>query len=178
MILKNKKIVILTGPGYEDLEFWVVYMRMIEEGADVKIVGLKKGEEYLSKSGGIKVKGEFEASEISPEEIRAVLIPGGWAPDKIRRDEKILNLVRKVYENGGIIGMICHAGLVGISANIVKGRNATGSMGIKDDLENAGAIWIDEPAFRDGNIVWGRVVKDIPFYCRELIKALKTKEEK
>ena len=175
MILENKKIVILAGPGFEDLEFWVVYMRMIEEGANVKIVGLKKGEEYLSKSGGLKVRSDFEASEVSPEEINAVLIPGGWAPDKLRRDEKILNLVRKVYENGGLIGMICHAGLVGISAGIVKSKKATGSKGIKDDLENAGAVWVDEPAFREGNIVWGRVVKDIPFYCRELIKALKDK---
>jgi len=178
VISENKKIVMLTGPGFEDLEFWVVYMRMIEERADVKIVGLKKAEEYLSKSGGLKVKSEFEASEISPEEISAVLIPGGWAPDKLRRDEKILNLVRKVHENGGLIGMICHAGLVGISAGIVEGKKATGSLGIKDDLENAGAIWIDQPAFREGNIVWGRVVKDIPFYCRELVEALQTKAEK
>jgi len=175
VILENKKIVILAGPGFEDLEFWVVYMRMIEEKADVKIVGLKKGEEYLSKSGSLKVRSDFEASEIPPEEINAVLIPGGWAPDKLRRDEKILNLVRKVYESGRLIGMICHAGLVGISAGIVKGKKVTGSKGIKDDLENAGAIWIDEPAFREGNIVWGRVVKDIPFYCRELIKVLKDK---
>ena len=174
-MLKNKKIVMLTGPGYEDLEFWVVYMRMIEEGVKVKIVGSKSGEEYLSKSGGLKVRSGFVASEISPEEISAVLIPGGWASDKLRRDEKILNLVRKVYKNGGLIGMICHAGLVGISAGIVKGHRATGSTGIKDDMENAGAIWVDGPAFRDGNLVWGRVVKDIPFYCKELIKALKGK---
>jgi protease I len=174
-MLKNKKIVMLVGPGFEDLEFWVVYMRMIEEGTEVKVVGLKKGEEYLGKSGGLKVRSEFEASEISLEEINAVLIPGGWAPDKLRRDAAVLNLVRKAYERGKIIGMICHAGLVGISAGIVKGKKAVGSKGIKDDLENAGAIWVDEPAFRDGNIVWGRVVKDIPFYCRELIKALKGK---
>lgn len=146
-------------------------MRMIEEGTEVRIVGMEKGKEYVSKSGGLKLKTEFEASEISPEEINAVLIPGGYAPDKIRRNEEILRLVSEVYENGGVIGMICHAGLVRISAEIVKGKKATGSRGIKDDLENAGAIWVDKPAFRDGNIVWGRVVKDIPFYCRELIKA-------
>ena len=171
-MLKNKKVIILIGPGFEDLEFWVVYMRMIEEGAEVKIVGLNKGKEYVSKSGGFKVRSEFEASEIYPEKVNAVLIPGGWAPDKLRRDEKILKLVKKAYENGSLIGMICHAGLVGISAGIVKGKRATGSIGIKDDLENAGAIWVDEPAFKDGNIVWGRVVKDIPFYCRELVNAL------
>ncbi len=173
--MKNKKVIMLIGPGFEDLEFWVIYMRMIEEGAEVKIVGLHKDEEYVSKSGGFKVKSEFETSEILPEKVSAVLIPGGWAPDKLRRDEKILNLVKKVYENGGLIGMICHAGLVGISAGIVEAKKATGSKGIKDDLENAGAIWVDEPAFRDGNIIWGRVVKDIPFYCRELVKALKGK---
>ena len=172
MKLERKKVVMLTGPGYEDLEFWVIYMRMIEEGAEIKIVGLNKNEEYVSKSGGLKVKSEYSASEISPSEVDAVLIPGGWAPDKIRRNEGILNLVRKVYESNKIIGMICHAGLVGISAGIVKGKKATGSRGIKDDLENAGALWQDEPAFCDGNLVWGRVVKDIPYYCRELIKAL------
>jgi protease I len=170
--MKTEKIVMLVGPGYEDLEFWVVYMRMIEEGAEVKIVGSEAGVEYLSKSGGLKVKSEYRASEISPDEISAVLIPGGWAPDKLRRDKDILDLVRKVHNNGAVIGMICHAGLVGISAGIVRGKRATGSEGVRDDLENAGAVWVDEPAFRDGNLIWGRVVKDIPRYSRELVKAL------
>ena len=172
MRLEKKKIIMLVGPGYEDLEFWVVYMRMIEEGAQVKIVGLNKGEEYLSKSGGLKVKSEYGASEISPADVDAILIPGGWAPDKIRRDKDIINLVRRVYENNKVVGMICHAGLVGISAGIVKGKNAAGSIGIKDDLINAGAVWRDRPAFSDGNLVWGRVVKDIPYYCREILYAL------
>jgi protease I len=171
-MLKSKQVIMLIGPGFEDLEFWVVYMRMIEEGAGVKIVGLDKGEEYVSKSGGFKVKSEYAASEIAVEKVNAVLIPGGWAPDKLRRNEKILNLVKNVYENDGFIGMICHAGLVGISAGIVRGKKATGSAGIKDDLENAGATWVDEPAFREGKLVWGRVLKDIPFYCRELVNAL------
>jgi len=172
MKLRGKNIVMLVGPGYEDLEFWVVYMRMIEEGADVKVSGLNKDEEYLSKSGGLKVKSEYSASEIQPEGIDAVLIPGGWAPDKLRRNKGVLDLVKEVYERGGVIGMICHAGWVGVSAGIVKGKKATGSTGIKDDLENAGALWQDEPAFRDGNLVWGRVVKDIPYYCRELVEAI------
>ncbi|OPX30807.1 MAG: protease [Candidatus Omnitrophica bacterium 4484_171] len=172
MRLEKKKIIMLAGPGYEDLEFWVVYMRMIEEGADVKIVGLNKNEEYLSKSGGLKAKSEYKASEINPSDVDAVLIPGGWAPDKIRRDKDIISFVKRIYEDDKVIGMICHAGLVGISAGIVRGKSATGSIGIKDDLINAGAIWRDLPAFRDGNLVWGRVVKDIPYYCRELVNAL------
>ena len=173
MKIKDKNIVMLIGPGYEDLEFWVVYMRMLEEGAKVRVVGMKKGERYTSKSGGLKAEAEFEPSEIEAEGVDALLIPGGHAPDKIRRDKGILELVGKVHENGGTIGMICHAGLVGISARIVEGKRATGSLGIKDDLENAGAIWVDEPAFTEGNIVWGRVVKDIPFYCRELVEAIR-----
>jgi len=101
-----------------------------------------------------------------------VLVPGGWAPDKLRRYEGVTSLVRGAYERGKIVGSICHAGLVLISAGIVDGHRATGSMGIKDDLINAGATWVDEPAFRDGRIVWGRVVADIPAYVRELMAAL------
>ena len=100
------------------------------------------------------------------------MIPGGWAPDKLRRFEEVKSLVKDAYERGSIIGMICHAGLVGISAGIVRGSKAVGSEGIKDDLLNAGANWVDEPAFTDRNLVWGRVVRDIPDFCRELVKAL------
>ena len=171
----KKKIVMLAGPGFEDLEFWVVYMRMVEAGFEVRIAGTEKGKEYTSKSGGLVAKSEYAASEIQARETDAVLIPGGWAPDKLRRDTAVLDLVRGVYDRGAVVGMICHAGLVGISAGIVTGKKATGSLGIKDDLENAGAVWVDKPALSDGNLVWGRVVKDIPYYCRELINTLQNK---
>jgi protease I len=172
MQLEDTHIAQLVGPGYEDLEFWVVYMRMIEEGAEVDIVGREAGVEYTGKNGGLTVTTEVAASDVDPDEVDAVLIPGGWTPDKIRRYESILDLVSAVDDAGKIVGMICHAGLVGISADIVEGSDATGSRGIKDDLENAGANWVDEPAFQDGNLVWGRVVKDIPDYCRVLVDAL------
>lgn len=171
MKLKDKNIAMLIGPGYEDLEFWVVYMRMKEEGANVDVVGIEKNKEYKSKHGCLTKKADFTAAEVLDEEYDGVLVPGGWTPDKIRRDNDIVELVRKNYEAGKIIALICHAGLVGISAGIVNGK-ATGSEGIKDDIINAGGIWVDQPAFRDGNIVWGRVVKDIPDYCRELVAAL------
>ena len=119
MKIENKNIVMLAGPGYEDFEFWAVYMRMAEEGANIKVVGLNKGEEYTSKSGGLKVKCGYSALDVIGEDIDAVLIPGGWAPDKLRRDSAVLELVWKVYKQGKIIGMICHAGWVGISAGIV-----------------------------------------------------------
>ena len=172
MKLKGKNIAMLIGPGYEDLEFWVVYMRMKEEGASVDVIGMEKNSEYSSKHGCLTKKADFTASEVLDEDYDGVLIPGGWTPDKIRRDSDIIELVRKNYEAGKIIGMICHAGVVGISADIVEGKKATGSKGIKDDLINAGAEWVDKAAFKDENLVWGRVVKDIPDYCRELITAL------
>ncbi|MDY7041340.1 MAG: type 1 glutamine amidotransferase domain-containing protein [Chloroflexota bacterium] len=172
MKLKGKRVAVLVGPAYEDLEFWVPLMRMQEEGADVTVVGLKAGETYVSKSGGLEVTADVGADDVSAEDFDAVLIPGGWAPDKIRRYEGVISLVRGMHEQGKIVGSICHAGLVLISAGIVRGMRAIGSLGIKDDLENAGATWVDEPAFREGNVVWGRVVPDIPAYCRELMAAL------
>ena len=108
-----------------------------------------------------------------PADCDALVVPGGWAPDKLRRYDSVKNLVRGVYAQGKIVGLICHAGLVAISAGIIPpGGRATGSLGIKDDLVNAGAVWVDEPAFRDGQLVWGRVVADIPAFCRELVAAL------
>lgn len=172
MRLKGKRIAALVGPAYEDLEFWVPVMRMQEEGAEVTVVGLKAGETYMSKSGGLEATADVAADDVSPDDFDAVLVPGGWAPDKLRRYEGITSLVRGMYEQGKVVGSICHAGLVLISAGIVRGMKATGSLGIKDDLVNAGAIWVDEPAFRQGNVVWGRVVPDIPAYCRELMAAL------
>ncbi|MCS6843343.1 MAG: type 1 glutamine amidotransferase [Caldilineales bacterium] len=174
MRLQNKRIAFLVGPGFEDLEFWAVYMRLVEEGARVTVVGLKAGEVYPSKSGGLTAKAEVAAADVTPDQFDAIVVPGGWAPDKLRRYEAITGLVREIHDQGKIVGMICHAGLVGISARIVAGRRATGSLGIKDDLINAGAIWVDEPAFRDGNLVWGRVVEDIPAFNRELVKALES----
>jgi len=172
MKLVDKNIAMLVGPKYEDLEFWVVYMRMIEEGAKVTIVGTEAGQEYQSKSHGLTAESEVAASDVDSSEFDAVLIPGGWAPDKIRRDQGVIDLVTEINRQDKIIGMICHAGLVGISAGIVDGREATGSQGIKDDLVNAGAKWVDQAAVKDGNLVWGRVVKDIPDYCRLLVDTL------
>ena len=114
----------------------------------------------------------WAAHEVAADRLDALLVPGGWAPDKLRRDPNVLQLVREMNAAGKVMGFICHAGWVAASAGIVRGKRVTGSKGIKDDMENAGAVWVDEPAFREGNLVWGRVVADIPDYCRELIKVL------
>jgi protease I len=172
MRLKGKTIGILVGPGYEDLEFWVPYMRIKEEGADVRVIASRAGESFVSKSGGLSVESEFAADRIAATQLDALLVPGGWAPDKLRRDPNILQLVREMNSRGKILGFICHAGWVAASAGICKGKRVTGSLGIKDDMENAGGVWVDQPAFREQNLVWGRVVEDIPDYCRELIQAI------
>lgn len=172
MLLKGKIIGTLVGPGYEDLEFWVPHMRMQEEGAKTVVIGTQKGQTYTSKSGGLSVQSHAAANEVSADQLDALLVPGGWAPDKLRRDQGVLSLVQDMNTRKKIIGLICHAGWVAASAGICNGKRATGSMGIKDDMQNAGATWVDAPAFQEENIVWGRVVADIPDYCRALIKAL------
>jgi protease I len=171
MKLDGKTVVVLLGPEFEDLEFWVPVMRLQEEGATVIIAGPKAGETLKGKNG-VPAKAEVSFDEVNPAKVDAIVIPGGWAPDKLRRYEGVKRLVRTLYEANKIVAMICHAGLVGISAGIVRGHEATGSEGIKDDLINAGAIWKDVPALCSGNLIWGRVVADIPFFCRELVQAL------
>jgi len=171
MRLQGKKIAYLVEEGFEDLEFWVPVMRLREEGADVTVVGTGSKETYTGKHC-LQATPDTTADQVSAGDFDAVVIPGGWAPDKLRRYASVKKLVRDAYDQGKIIGSICHAGWVPASAGIVAGHRATGSTGIKDDLENAGATWVDEPAFRDGNLVWGRVVKDIPDFCRELVAAI------
>ena len=171
MRLSNLRVGVFLEDGFEDLEFWVTVMRLREEGAKVRILAADASRTYIGKNG-LEAHGTDAYGSVTADEFDALVVPGGWAPDKLRRSSAVIGLVRAVHSSGRIVGLICHAGLVGISAGIVKGVRATGSLGIKDDLVNAGATWVDEPAFRDGNIVWGRVVDDIPAWCRELVAAL------
>jgi len=171
MLLDGIKVVVLIAPEFEDLEFWVPVMRLQEAGAEVIVAGARAHETFLGKHG-VPARSDVAFDDISASKFDAVLIPGGWAPDKLRRYSAVQHLVKEMYVQDKIVGMICHAGLVGISAGIVGGHTATGSEGIKDDLINAGAIWRDEPALRSSNIVWGRVVADIPAYCYQLMLAL------
>ncbi|CAN5535838.1 type 1 glutamine amidotransferase domain-containing protein [soil metagenome] len=170
MKLQGKRIVVLLAEGFEDLEYWVTVMRLREEGAEVITVGSSL--ETVYGKNALSARADATPSDIEGAALDGVVIPGGWAPDKLRRYPEILNIVKEIHDGGKIVGIICHGGLVAISAGIVDGVRATGSLGIKDDLENAGATWVDEPAFRDGNLVWGRVVPDIPAFCRELVAAL------
>lgn len=171
MRLAGKKVAIFVEQEFEDLEYWVTAMRLQEEGAEVITVGTGSSTAYRGK-GGLSATVDKSAEQVSAAEFDAVVVVGGWCPDKLRRYESVLKIFREANTAGKIVGSICHGGWVPISAGIIKGRRATGSKGIKDDLVNAGAIWVDEPALRDGNMVWGRVVADIPAFCRELVSAI------
>jgi protease I len=170
MRLDGKKVAVLVAEGFEDLEYWVPVMRLQEEGAEVVSVGPSL--DPVFGKNALQAQADATADAVDASELDGVVVPGGWAPDKLRRYGEITDLVKTVHERGKTVGIICHGGLVAISAGIVEGVRATGSLGIKDDLENAGATWVDKPAFRDGNLVWGRVVPDIPAFCRELVAAL------
>jgi protease I len=169
MRLRGRTYAVLVAEGVEDLEFWVTVMRIQEEGAVVVAVG-SDTDPHRGKNG-LAVRAEATPADVDADRLDGLVIPGGWAPDKMRRDPAILDLVRAVHGARKPIGIICHGGSVAISAGIV-GARATGSLGIRDDLVNAGAEWVDEPAFRDGTLVWGRVVADIPDFTRELVAAL------
>ena len=134
--LDGRKVVVLLAEGFEDLEFWVTVMRLREEGAAVTIAGLST--DPVRGKNGLEAKADVLVADVASAGLDAVVVPGGWAPDKLRRYEAVTGLVRSAHDDGAIVGLICHAGLVGISAGIVKGSRATGSLGIKDDLVNAG----------------------------------------
>ncbi len=169
--LDGMRVVVLAGEGVEDLEYWVTVMRLREAGAEVVSAGVSlatvAGKNGLAVTPGVLVK------DLDPAAVDAVVIPGGWLPDKLRRYAEVTGLVRGVHDAGKPVGIICHGGLIAISAGIIgRDHPVTGSLGIRDDLVNAGGRWVDEPAFRDGNLVWGRVVEDIPAFERELVALL------
>ena len=171
MELDGKRIGILAEDHYEDLELWYPLIRMKEAGAEVDIVGMPDGEVYHSKHD-YPAKVDVVAGEVSADDFDALIIPGGYAPDYIRRHEAMLDLVRGVYENGDVVAFICHAGWVPISAGIVEGRKVTSVSAIKDDLVNAGADWVDQEVVQDGNLISSRTPADLPAFCRTIIGAL------
>lgn len=171
MNLQGKKIATLIAEGVEDLEYYVPVMRLQEEGAIVLSASMDM--KPIKGKNGLIITPDVTIDSLKASELIALILPGGWAPDKIRRYAVVKNLVHEMDAANKIIGIICHGGSIAVSAGIIKkGQRVTGSVGIKDDLVNVGGVWADEAAFREGNQVWGRVVADIPDFNRKLIKAL------
>ena len=171
MRLEGKRIAVLAEDNYEDLELWYPLIRMREEGADVSGVGMPGVDVYHGKHG-LPVKVDVAAEDVVGEEFDAVIIPGGYAPDRMRRHRPMLDLVRAVDQRGGIVAMICHAGWVPISAGILRGRQVTSVSAIRDDLQNAGANWVDREVVKDNNLISSRYPDDLPAFCRAIIAAM------
>ena len=170
MKLIGKKVAILVAEGVEDLEYYVPLMRLQEEGATVLTAGLDL--QPVKGKNGLVITPDVTIASLNADDLTAIILAGGWAPDKLRRYPVVIDLVRQVDAEQKTVASICHGGLIAISAGIVKGHRVTGSLGIKDDLVNAGGTWVDDAAFQDGNQVWGRVVADIPDFCRVLVAKL------
>jgi len=171
MSLKNVKIVNLVHKDFEDLELWYPVMRLREEGVTVHLAGEEAGKIYHGKHG-VPAEADISYSDLNPDEYHGMLVPGGWAPDKLRRSKEILEFTKAMHEREKPIGEICHAGWVLISANILKGRRVTSTKGIMDDMKNAGALWSDEPVVIDHNIISSRKPIDLPIYMKSYIDML------
>jgi protease I len=171
MELTGTRIAILAENNYQDLELWYPLLRMREAGAEVQVVGMPGVDSYHSEHG-YPVRVDVAADTVSPEDFDAVIVPGGYAPDLIRRRQPMLDLVRGVSEAGGIVAFICHAAWVPISAGIIKGKRATSVSAVKDDVINAGGEWVDREVVKDGNLISSRGPGDLPAFCRAIIAAL------
>ena len=168
--MSSRTILCLVGPEYEDLEVWYPKLRLEEAGFEVPLAGM--GETTYRGKHGYPASVDGHAKEFDPTSLAGIIAPGGWAPDKLRRDPDILRLVRDLDSAGKLVATICHGPWILISAGIVRGRTLTSTVGIRDDVVNAGATWVDQPVVVDRNIVSARVPKDLPAFGRALVEWL------
>lgn len=165
MRLKNKKVIALVEEEFEDLELWYPVLRLQEEGAEVHFVGEEANKKYIGKYG-VPAESAYAFTDIRAENYHAILVPGGWAPDKLRRYPEVLDFIKEMDREKKPIGQICHAGWVLISADILNGKKVTSTPGIKDDMTNAGATWSDEAVVVDGHLISSRRPPDLPPYVK------------
>jgi protease I len=176
MVLSGKRVLIFAGPYAEDLELLYPLHRLREEGAEVVVAGL--GERAYTGKKGHPIEVDTDVELVSAREFDAVVIPGGYLPDHLRRSEPVLQIVREAFDEGKPVAAICHAGWVPISAGIVKGKRMTSVRAIRDDLVNAGVDWVDQEVVVDGNLISSRGPEDLGAFCRAIIDALATSPER
>lgn len=170
--LEGRRVLCFVGDVYEDLELWYPKLRLEEAGAHVTLAGPEAGRVYHGKHG-YPCRSDAAVADMEAGDFHGVICPGGFMPDKLRRDPKVLSLVREFASRGQLVAAICHGGWIPISAKVYRGVRVTGSPGIKDDLENAGAIWEDAPVVVDRNFVSSRKPDDLPPFCRAIIDVLR-----
>ena len=171
MRLKDKKVIALIDSDFEDLELWYPVHRLREEGTEVHLVGPEANKKYIGKYG-VPAESDYAFTDINVDDYDGILVPGGWAPDYLRRYPEVLEFIRVMDKAQKPIGQICHAGWVLISADILKGRKVTSTPGIKDDMTNAGATWIDEAVVVDGHLISSRRPPDLPPYMKAFVDKL------
>lgn len=160
--------VVLAENLFEDLELHYPRIRLEEAGFHVQVVGVEQGVTCTGKHGTTVVT-DLAFQDVDPNSVEVLIVPGGFAPDLLRRHEACLELVSQVSAADGTIGIICHGGWVGISANIVRGKRLTSYSSIRDDLENAGAVWVDERCVTDGNLITAQTPKDLPAFMKAVL---------
>jgi protease I len=173
MALPNTTVLFFAGPLYEDLELWYPKIRLEEEGARTVVAGT--GERTYQGKRGYPLTVDTSVDQVKSEDFDGLVIPGGYAPDIMRRSERLLQLTREIYQAGKPVAFICHAGWVPISAGIVRGKRGTSVGAIRDDLVNAGMIWEDSAVVVDGNLISSRTPADLGVFMRALIAALQSR---
>ncbi len=169
--LTGKRILTFVGDDYEDLELWYPKLRLEEAGAHVTIAGQAAGKTYHGKHSYPSVS-DIDIAEMEAGDFHGVVIPGGWMPDKLRRDPKVLQLVADFEKQNKLIASICHGPWIDISAKVVRGYQYTSTPALKDDLTNAGAIWVDQPVVVDRNHVSSRRPSDLPLFLKGILSVL------
>jgi protease I len=169
MKLKNKKVVLFVEKMFNDLEFWYPYYRLKEEGARVVVVGSGSASAYDGKAG-TQAKAEMSAEQVQVADFDGLVIPGGYAPDVMRRFPPMVGLVKTFFEQKKLVAAICHAGWMLASAKILKGRTVTSFFAIRDDLEHAGANWVDREVVVDDHLITSRQPDDLPAFMRAIIR--------
>jgi protease I len=170
MKLQGKSFAILVEDIYEDQELWYPARRLAEEGAQVVLVGPQAGKCYASKHG-YPATADRAAKDVRADDFQGVIIPGGFAPDRMRRDPAMVAFVRQMDRQGKIVAAICHAGWMLCSADVLRGRRATSFFSIRDDMRNAGAEWVDAEVVRDGSLITSRTPDDLPAFLRAILEA-------
>jgi protease I len=169
--LADLRVLMFVDDIYEDLELWYPKLRLAEAGAHVTVAGPKAETVYAGKHG-YPCRSDTAIALMEAEDFHSLVIPGGFMPDKLRRDDKVKQLVREFHKSEKLVAAICHGGWIPISAGVYKGVRVTGSAGIKDDLVNAGAIWQDAAVVVDRHFVSSRKPDDLPEFCRAIIEVM------